>query len=249
MHTINIQTAIFNFPLVLQDAVHFKKTISSAIHDLREKGETEGITTDLFYNRNEETGNSENRYPLIQYKPINGKAAIIAINEGADALNAILSLLKKESNKPFNKKFLVTKQNPIDLSKPKLLPLQKHKIQLLSKKQQYLITDWLPLDSQRYKAWTASGELKMLVEILDECLPRQIANMIASVGYSHSFPFVAHTTSILATKEKLQVYEEKKVPFDCTFDCNVCLPENIGIGQVPGIGYGRIFPFNSKNYF
>lgn len=240
MHTINILTTIFNFPIALQDAVHLKKAISSAIHDLREKGETNGIATDLFYNRDDETGNSENRYPLIQYTSVNGKAAITAINEGAQALGAVLSLLHKESNRPFNKKFLITKQNPIDLSDYTLLPLKKHKIELLTGKHQYLVKDWLPLDTNRYKAWTASGELKMLAEILDECLPRQLSNMIEGVGYPYSFPFITHTCSILTTKEKIQVYEEKKIPFDCTFYCNVRLPDGIGIGQVPGIGFGRI---------
>ena len=246
MHTLRTLTVVFNFPLHLPDAVHFKKTISSAIAYLREKSQTNGIATDLFYNRSDDTGHSENRYPLIQYLPVNGKAAIIAINQGADALHAMLDLLAKEENKAANKKFLVSQQNPVDLSAPKLFS-EKHTIELLPRKQQYLITDWLPLDTQRYKAWTASGELKMLAGLLDECLPRQLAAMIAGTGYAHSFPFIAHTCSILATKEIIQVYQEKKVPFDCTFYSNLNLPGGIGIGQTPGIGYGRIRIINNNN--
>jgi len=239
MYTINILTAIFDIPLQQHEAVDFKKPVCAAIHDLREKGLTEGIDTSHFYNRDEETGNSENRYPLIQYKSINGKAAITGINEGAHVLRSILDRLNEDKNRHLNKRFLFNKQNSVDLYTYQLYPDNRH-LMLLPHKKQYIIKDWLPLDTYRYKAWTATQELKMLVDILDECLPRQISKMLYGVGFSYTLPFIAHTTSILATKEAIQIYHEKKVPFDCIISCNLELPEDLGIGQVPGIGYGRI---------
>ncbi|MEO6542211.1 MAG: CRISPR-associated endonuclease Cas6, partial [Ferruginibacter sp.] len=244
MHTIQTLTAIFDIPLSEHEAVDFKKPVCAAIHDLRENGQTDSIATDLFYNRDEETGNAENRYPLIQYKSIRGKAAITGINEGAQALQSILKLLRQDENTHLNKRFLFNKQNPVDFSQYQLHP-STHQLQLLTRKKQYLIKEWLPLDTHRYKAWMASQELKMLAEILDECLPRQISKMLSSVGFHHTVPFIAHTTSILATKDEVQIYHEKKIPFDCIISCNIDLPNDIGIGQVPGIGYGRIFKTNS----
>lgn len=57
----------------------------------------------------------------------------------------------------------------------------------------------------------ASQELKMLVEILDECLLRQISKMLAGVGFQYTLPFIAHNTAILATNEEIQIYHEKKI--------------------------------------
>src|ERR1035437_1877211 len=239
MDTITILTAIFDIPLGINEAVDFKKPVCAAIHDLREDGQTDDIEIELFYNRDEETCNSENLYPLIQYKSINGKAAITGINEGEVALKAILFLLGKENNRELNKRFLFNKQNPIDLTAYKSYP-STHQLKLLPYKKQYHIKDWLPLDTHRYKAWMASQELKTLVEILDECLPRQISKMLNGIGYQYSLPFVAHTASILSTKEQIQIYYEQKMPIDCIFYCIIDLPPDIGIGQVPGIGYGRI---------
>jgi hypothetical protein len=249
MHTVNILTAIFDIPLATCHAVQFKKTVSSAIDDLRSRGQTNGLPLDLFYNRNNETGHSQNRYPLIQYTVVNGRAAIKAVNEGAETLLAVLDLLQKKENASCNKKFLLSKQNLVDLSHVEVHSSQ-HQIRLLTYKQQYLVRNWLPLDTHRYKAWMASQELKVLVELLDECLPRQLSAMLYGMDYQHNLPFLAHTTSILTTHEKQQIYHETKVPFDCLFSCNLSLPEGLGIGQVPGIGYGRVFNWNksANNY-
>ncbi|MCZ2459988.1 MAG: hypothetical protein LC128_10230 [Chitinophagales bacterium] len=241
MHTVYTQMTVFNFSLEENDGVHFKKTFSAAIHDLRESGQTEGIDTELFYNRSEETNDTIKRYPLIQFKPVKGKAALLAINEGINAVNEILALLNKEENKHIKNKFLRTKQNYVDLSEYKSFPLEKHTIKLLTIKQQYRVINWLPLDSHRYKVFLASGELKVLAELLDECLSRQINTMIAGTGFRYNFPFITYVSSILATKKLIQVYKEKKLPFDCTFFCNLHIPDGIGIGQVPGIGFGTVY--------
>lgn len=138
MHSFQTLTAIFNIPLQEHEAIDFKKPVCAAIHDLRESGQTDGVATDLFYNRDEETGNAENRYPLIQYKSVSGRAAVTGINEGAHALQAVFDLFDDDDNRHLNNRFLFNKQNPVSLAARKLYP-SKHQMKLLEVKKQYII--------------------------------------------------------------------------------------------------------------
>jgi hypothetical protein len=249
MHTIDLLHIQFNFELAPDKVKWLKKPISSAISDLRiagekrEKDELAGIDTELFYNRDEETGKSENRYPLIQYKSVNGMAAITGINEGAEALRKLLAVLSKKENQKVNEKHLLSESNKISLLDYKRPKHYSHTIKLLKYPKSYVIRHWLPLDSVRYKNWMTDISLQMLAELLDECLPRQISQMLGGVGLHHRFPFMAKTSLILAFYPPEQVYKEKKIGFDCVFQSNLDLPLDTGIGQTPGIGYGRVFPY------
>lgn len=247
MHRIQKFSIRFNFDLPADKVKWLKKPFSAAIRELS-RADLAEINTELFFNRDEETGKSENRYPLIQYQSINGKAAITGINEGAEALQLLFQVLDKRENHAFCIKHLITEQNRISLRDYNKAQFTAHDISLLRSKRDYIVKDWLPLDSHRYKNWAADGSLGLLTEILDECLPRQISRMLEAVGLTRRMAFLADCSMILATKPLVQVYREKKLPFDCVIRTNLDLPTDIGIGQVPGIGYGRVLPFNTKQY-
>jgi len=248
MHTIELLHVHFNFELPPDRVKWLKKPISSAIRELG-KHQVENINTELFYNRDEETGKSENRYPLIQYKSVKGMAAITGINEGAQALRQLLKVLALEKNQKANEKHLLSESNKINLLDYKKPKLDQHTVTLLKYKKNYMVRHWLPLDSVRYKNWVASAGLDVLTELLDERLPDQISRMLSGTGLIRRMPFMAKTVLITAAHPLQQVYKEKKIGFDCIFQCNLDLPADIGIGQVPGIGYGRMFSFNTEEFY
>lgn len=255
MNNVLLLHVKFKFPLPYDKVVWLKKPVSAILGDLRKIRDSSavdylnGIDTELFFNRDEETGYSENRYPLIHYKSTDGHAAITGINEGAVALQNLLSFLNENKLPGIGKRHLINKQNPVDLSEFYSPNVEKFNIQLLSRKKTYIIKNWLPLDNIRYKTWVTSPDLRTLADILSECLPRQISRMLSGLGVRENLPFIAEVCHILKGHPLQQVYKEKKLGFDCIFQTNLDLPADIGIGQVAGIGYGRIFPWNSKDYF
>jgi hypothetical protein len=68
---------------------------------------------------------------------------------------------------------------------------------------------------------------------------KQIAFFLKGIGYDRDLTYKATITDITATNW-LKEFNVHKLAFDCRFHCNLSLPEDIGIGQVPSIGFGRV---------
>jgi len=237
MRTVQITNLIFDIPVnSVEDIKAFRKPVSNLIKQWRSDFDNAGIPVDYFHNHNEETGNTINRYPLIQYHAINGRLVITGINEGSEALEIFSGLLaereipgdvhfKGKSNLPWKTHQL--KQDEFD-------------IRLTDTLSEYLITNWLPLEDERYELWSEMLSLQDRITLLDEALPRQIAKFLGAAGINYSASFTAFVSNVLSTENKIKEYNFHKLPFTCTFRCNVLLPDGIGIGQVPSIGFGRI---------
>ena len=238
MHTIQITKLLFDTPAEsVEDIKAFRKPVSNIIKQWRSDFDNAGIAIDLFYNRDEENNNNTiPRYPLIQYHSHEGNLAITGINEGAIAVQ-LLSKLLKEREVPDDVHY---KGNKIISWSKHTISTHKHEIHLTDRLTEYVITNWLPLEDERYKLWTEMLSLHDRVSLLDEALPRQISKFLSAVGINYGTSSIAFVSNIIATENKIKEYNFRKLPFTCTFRCNINLPEGIGIGQVPSIGFGRI---------
>jgi Cas6b C-terminal domain len=237
MHPITITNIIFDIPAnSVEDIITFRKPVSGIIRHWKQYFEHAGVATDYFHNHDEKTGHTINRYPLIQYHTIEDKIGITGINEGATALQ-LLSLLLKENDLPEGVHYKGRKK--LDW-KGHTVETKEHVIKLTDTLSEYVIFDWLPLEDERYALWEEMLSLQDRITLLDEALPRQISKFLNGVSIPFSVSFTAFVSNILATESKIKEYNFRKLPFTCTFRCNIALPEGIGIGQVPSIGFGRI---------
>ena len=243
MQSIVLTNLYFNIPAEsVKDIIAFRKPVSNIITQWKDEFCNAGLATDYFHNHDEVTNNPINRYSLIQYHIENEKVTMTGINEGAEALQLFSSLLtKKDIPKDVHykgRKNLAWKDHKVDT--------KKQGIRLLDTLAEYQITNWLPLDDEKYGLWKEMLSLQDRVTLLDEALLRHISKFLTGVGIDYSVSYVAFVSNILATENKIKEYNFRKLPFTCTFRCNIALPEGIGIGQVPSIGFGRIKRANNE---
>jgi hypothetical protein len=240
MQPVNILTAIFKLPVSFDEVQPFRKSVTKLISHKRDFFQNKGIPTDLFHNHNEATGKTLNRYPLIQYKSIGGKAAITGIDSGAEALN----LLIKDGRK--NTLYIQAGDNKMLTFEILHTEKQRHRFSILKKDREYRLEKWLPMDDERFTAWEKAGTLKKRCSILDECLIQQISRLLSSVGFEKQEKIEANVTNIWYCYWQHE-FRWSKLCFNISFSSNVDLPLEAGIGQVPSIGFGRILVNQSKN--
>lgn len=237
--TVYIRTIIFDIPLLFAETDYFRKAVCSVVRKLRTPLLQAYIAPDLFYNHDDGSGHPINRYPLVQYKVINGCAAITGINQGATALWHFLQLLRLPHNLGANAIHIHGKE--AGLHNYEEMPVQEHTIRLLQQPAKYAIEKWLALEEENYARWMRQLLPQRQAALLNEVLLKQISFFLRGAGYSLEITYEAGVTAIPGM-QWLREFNVHKLAFDGTFYCNLSLPAEIGIGQVPSIGFGRISP-------
>jgi len=235
--TAYVGTAIFEIPLSFSEVDYFRKAICSVVRKLRTPLLQAYIAPDLFYNHDDSSGHPINRYPLIQYKEIDGRAAITGINQGIDALAVLLRLLKQPHNQYVNT--IHINGRDACLANHTTLVAHEHPIVLLNEPKEYEIKKWLPLEEDRYDIWKGAHSHSQRTDILSDALMKQLSFFLKGIAYDRELIYAARVTAISNT-DWLREFNIHKIAFDCRFQCNLSLPEDIGIGQVPSIGFGRV---------
>ena len=166
-------------------------------------------------------------YPLIQYKCINGKAAITCVEEGADIIGQFLS----EISEPL---MLGHRQTKLEVEK--VIP-EKTAIQVTDGLQAYTLHQWLPLNSRNYKQYQKAESLVDKIQILERVLIGNILSLLKGIGIHLEEHLDIHITDI--TKQNIITYKKVKLmAFDVKFKANTILPSYIGIGKNASVGNG-----------
>ena len=168
-------------------------------------------------------------YPLIQYKTINGKAAIVSIDEGTDSVAKMLYPYERElriGNK--TEKFIICETMACSTN-----------INYVEEPIKYSISQWMPLNKENYIAYTSTKDLIEQLEILKKMLIGNILSFAKGIGLHLENEL---KIQILSSKEcKPVVYKgQKMMVFNVEFTSNLRLPQYIGLGKGVRIGYGTI---------
>ncbi len=83
------------------------------------------------------------RYPLIQYKSINKKAALLCIEEGVEGMQDFFASTDWKLN-------IRSGSQPVKVEN---LNVRQHRIGLWDKSFNYKLTRWLPLNQENYKKY------------------------------------------------------------------------------------------------
>lgn len=180
----------------------------------------------LYHNH---TGDETYRYayPLIQYKRLNGKAAIVCVEEGADIIGQFL----KEASEP-----LMLGDREVTFNVEKVMP-EKTDVGITEMPITYRLHQWLPLNSKNYEQYKNSGNLVEKIQILERMLAGNILSFLSGVSVHLEEKFDVHITDI--TNQKLITYKKVKLmSFDIEFKANLSLPSYVGIGKNASIGNG-----------
>lgn len=183
---------------------------------------------DSFLHNHEENGKQIYRYPIVQYKVMNGNPLLIGIKDGIDSLWNIfdeLSELKLNNNKHeiFDKKSLL---------KQVYLGISDNQIQYS------FLTPWLALNEKNYEKYQMFGNWTKRKELLEKILIGNIISMSKGLGYTVPEPIKVSIGNLKEIPTSLK--GTPMLGFLGTFSVNFEIPDYWGIGKSVSRGFGTI---------
>ncbi len=213
--TIKTLTVVFSNKIDRKELTSFRGAVISSLNEKNV----------LFHNHLED--GFRYAYPLIQYKRIRGKAAIMGIGEGTKVLDEILSL-GQITLELKNKESVFTVEETIAENIGIL-----HSEEMIS----YQLHDWLPLNSENYEKYNSSESLAFRLSLLEKILVGNLLSFVKGIGIHLEEQIIVSITQL--NKEKVIKYKDVGLmSFDISFKANIVLPDNIGLGKSSSTGFG-----------
>lgn len=176
-------------------------------------------------------------YPLIQYKRIQGKAAVVCLKEGTEIIGQF-----------FSKGMFAFKLGDryLKMEIESVIP-KKYLIQSWDSMFKYRIRRWLPLNSDNYRRYQALEGISEKISFLENILIANLLSFAKGVEIHIDKNIQCKLTSM---HEPFLIRSKgvKLMAFDIEFITNISLPDYIGIGKNASIGFGVItHVLNEKN--
>ncbi len=191
---------------------------------------TIGEQANLLYHNHTGSTSLRYSYPLIQYKRLGNNAAIIGIEEGADAIGQFLS--ESVGSLQIGQRVLNCHTNRI--TPARIL------VQTWSQPFYYHISRWLPLNTKNYHNYKAIDEENERTMFLENILKGNLLSMLKGLGIHIESELVLRITQL----SKPYCLHNKGIglmAFNADFTCNLSIPNHVGIGKNASIGYGIIY--------
>lgn len=184
---------------------------------------------DMLHNHDPITGKLIYRYPLIQFKLINGIPAIIAVTDKAVELFSLLFLKLNE---------VVIEDLKIPVFE-KDLYIEDVTIRYANETFMYeFMSPWLALNQKNFRRYTESESKSEKANILRQTLIGNILSMSKGLGYTVPAPVEA---SIIEMKEvPARLKGTPMLGFLGTFSVNFEIPDYWGIGKSVSRGIGTV---------
>ena len=218
MEKVKVLVVRFSNEIMREEIPLFRGAIVNAIENV-----------DLLFHNHEEGGQLRYSYPLIQYKRINQKAAIVCLGEGTDAIGQFFSSCNFD---------VALGERQVKLEVESVNAYQ-HLIQIWDSEFTYHIRRWLPLNKENYEAYCKEESLAGRYAMLERLLAANILSFAKGMGIHFEGQVVARITQM--DDPRLQYYKGVKLmSFDAEFKTNVSLPDYIGLGKGVSLGMGMV---------
>ncbi len=168
-------------------------------------------------------------YPLIQYKRIHGKAAILCINQGTEEIGELFSSKLQT---------LQVGDHSMLMKLEKIRPL-KHRIQVWEQLFSYRICRWIPLNTNNYEKYLQLETDSEKKNFLENILTGNILSFAKGLGIRFEKKVICSITDLLETNHA-KIKGVHMLCFDAHFKCNVSIPNFIGLGKHVSINYGVV---------
>lgn len=222
-HIIKILTVFFDAELSPNEVAYLRGAALDAMK------RSNGNVDVLFHNHSEEDS-FRFSYPLVQYKCIDGRAAIVCVGEGADMIGELLSSLVGE---------ISLGGRIVELGAPQVFPIQSSIEIINGEEETYHIARWTPLNSKNYDQYRMLEGLSERISFLEKTLVGNILSMAKGLGIHFDDQIGC---KILRISDPYLVRNKgvKMMAFDAFFKTNVSLPDYIGLGKHVSIGNGTV---------
>lgn len=182
----------------------------------------------LFHNH--DTDRLRYSYPLIQYKRIHKKAAVMGIGKGIEVVSQLLSV--RDFNYQIGKEKVEMKIDSVNAYDNEIALME-------GATYQYRLHNWLPLNSENYTKYQNTESLTERISILEHILTGNILSFLKGIDLYLEEPLELRLTDI--TGQRAVSYKRVKLmAFDVEFKTNITLPQYIGIGKNASVGCGVI---------
>lgn len=168
-------------------------------------------------------------YPLIQYKRLDGRAAIVCVEEGVDIIGQFLTEVDGT---------LTIGDRQITCNTGRIQPA-RILVQTWEEMFNYHISRWLPLNSQNYQRYKGIEGVVEKVSFLENILKANLLSMLKGLDIHLEKELTLKITEI---SDSYLIHNKgvKMMAFNADFKCNLSIPNNIGIGKNASIGCGIV---------
>lgn len=190
---------------------------------------------DSFLHQHTENNKLIYRYPVVQYKVIDGKPLLIGIKGGVESLWKVFDNMSElnldnTTHEIFDKKSL----------------LKQVHIGILDGQSTYsFLTPWLALNEKNYEKYQRLGTWAERKKLLESILIGNIISMSKSLGYSVPKPIIPSIEKIKSVKTSLK--GTPMIGFLGSFSVNFEIPNYWGIGKSVSRGFGAIIKISSSS--
>lgn len=181
----------------------------------------------LFHNHLKDGSGYRYSYPLIQYKRINQKAAILCLGEGTDSIGEFFS----DSDLNFN---INGDKQQFEIEN---IQASKNIIQIWDSSFNYRIRKWLALNQKNYDKYHQLEGITEKAQLLENILKGNILSM--AKGLNIFFDKQIECKLKWVSEPQITQYKNTQLTsYDAEFYCNVSIPDFAGLGKGASIGYG-----------
>jgi len=208
-----------------QDTIHFNEICEFRNAVIERVGEKNGYFTNIIPARDVRYA-----YPLIQYKQLYGKAAIVCLNEATDELH----------------NFFSKEQNPLALNNKTIrlnldaLRFSEHQLNINPDKlYEYSFRNWVAITQKNLKEYKMLNDISEIMDFLRTIMFSNLRNICEGLGQMWDNAIELNIKKIF--HGKIHTIKDASVQsFTGVFVSNIYLPDYIGIGKFASIGYGTI---------
>ncbi|MCF8229524.1 MAG: hypothetical protein K9G58_10100 [Bacteroidales bacterium] len=169
------------------------------------------------------------QYPLIQYKRIGKKPAIICIEDGIDEIHHFFSN-KQEG--------LILGERHYELKIAKL-HMNQFVMQVWDKSFHYNLWNWLALNQKNYSEYKNIESEFGKIEFLEKILTGNILSFAKGIGWQLDKELKVRIKEI-KQKKIITVKNTKREALSLVFTSNAFLPNYIGLGKNASLGFGMV---------
>lgn len=174
-----------------------------------------------------ESGEAAYRYPLVQYKVLDGIPTLVGLQEGADLLIGLFLKIKElqiaDTTYPVFQKNIESKMINIGLSDD----LHAYRFQTL----------WMALNQQNYATYLAEND-EQKAKHLKAILTGNILSFYKGMDYRAEGNIMANLK--ITNQRETQFKNNSMLAFEGEFVTNTILPDAVGLGKSVARGFGTI---------
>ena len=171
-------------------------------------------------------------YPLMQYKSIRGREAILYLGEGVNYIGDLF--------RDLNRKVVLPSGDSVDF-RIRRIAAKVYRLGLLAQPRYYRLKNWLPVQDDNYRRFRElSGEAEQEA-FLRNILTGNILTFAKGVGW-HVDGTLEIPDFHIKGRRWISYKDVKMLGFDLLFSVNAFLPPYIGLGKGAAKNYGVVTP-------